>query len=126
MAMHPPHPCMVHPLPPAPHFVGRDVELAELRGLWQTGVRGVRALLGLGYQHVDVGGLGPAATRALLRAHGVWGDDATLDGLAEAYGAHALTLDHLGALVGRFLGGDPHRAPEAPALTTPGSDRQAL
>jgi hypothetical protein len=264
--MHPPYPCVVHPLPPAPHFVGRDGELAELRGLWQTGFRGVLALVGLGgagktavaarflaelldagrlpppdglfvwsfyqepdagqflrelfdyfapdgaagpakgtgllhllrdalatggphllvldglervqrqatqgnslygqiedpllkglltrvaeglgrttvlitsrfplpdlapqrgrgYRHVDVGGLGPAATRALLRAHGVWGDDATLDGLAEAYGAHALTLDHLGALLGRFLGGDPHRAPEAPALTTPGSDRQAL
>jgi hypothetical protein len=266
MALHPPHPCVVHPLPPAPHFVGREPELAELRRLWWSGFRGVLALVGLGgagktavaagfladlarsadlprpdgvfvwsfyqepdaghflrelyayfapdaaagpargtgllhllrnalarggphllvldglervqrqttegpnvygeiedpllkglltrlaegvgrttvlitsrfplpdldrqrgrgYLPLDVGGLGPAATRALLRAHGVWGDDAALDELAESYGAHALTLDHLGALVGRFLDGDPHRAPEVPALTAPGSDRQAL
>src|SRR5262249_12525283 len=48
MAMHPPQPCVVHPLPPAPHFVGRDLELAELRGLWQNSFRGVLALVGLG------------------------------------------------------------------------------
>jgi hypothetical protein len=266
MATQPPHPQIVHPLPPAPHFVGREVELAELRGLWQTGFRGVVALVGLGgagktavaarfledlrgvsslpqpsglfvwsfyqepdadlflreafpyfapeaaatpargtgllhllrdalaaggphllvldglervqrqasdgkgdygqiedpllkglltrlaegvgrttvlitsrfpltdlapqqgqgYRQVEVGGLGLPATRSLLRAHGVWGDDSTLDELAASYGTHALTLDHLGALVGRFLGGDPHRAPEAPALADPGRDRQAL
>ena len=44
----------------------------------------------------------------------------------ESYGAHALTLDHLGGLIGQFLGGDPRRAPEAPALAAPGGDRQAL
>src|SRR5262249_40596167 len=40
--------------------------------------------------------------------------------------AHALTLDHLGGLIGQFLGGDARRAPEAPALSAPGTDRQAL
>src|SRR5262249_34911934 len=57
---------------------------------------------------------------------GVGGDDATLAALVESYGAHALTLDHLGSLIGQFLGGDPARAPEAPALAAPGGDRQAL
>ncbi|HZY87767.1 MAG TPA: hypothetical protein VFE78_23220, partial [Gemmataceae bacterium] len=45
--------------------------------------------------------------------------------LVETYGAHALTLDHLGSLIGQFLGGDPARAPEAPRLPA-GGDRQAL
>ena len=67
----------------------------------------------------------PAAT-ALLRQHGVQGDDAALASLVESYGAHALTMDHLGGLIGQFLGGDPARAPEAPTLTSPQKDRQAL
>jgi hypothetical protein len=83
-------------------------------------------LAGRGYQHLDVGGLGPAAARDLLRSRGVRGDDTTLQHLIEGYGAHALTLDHLGGLIGEFLGGDPRRAPELPNLATPGSDRQAL
>ena len=37
-----------------------------------------------------------------------------------------LTLDHLGGLIGQFLDGDPRRAPEAPRLTSPRHDRQAL
>jgi hypothetical protein len=79
-----------------------------------------------GYRHLDVGGLGTVAARALLRARGVRGEDVVLDALTEGYGAHALTLDHLGGVIGQFLGGDPQRAPEAPALTAPASDRQAL
>ena len=264
MAVHPPEPCLVHRLPPAPHFVGREDELAGLHRLWQTGFRGVLALVGLGgagktavaarfldellapdggprpqglfvwsfYQqpdagaflqevyhyfaggrtvpaqgagllhllrerladggphllvldglervqrpesggghsygevedpllrslltrvavgvgravvlvtsrfpltdldwkrdrgcrHLDVGGLSRPAARALLRARGVWGEDAELERLIDAYGAHALTLDHLGGLIGLFLGGDPSRAPEAPALG-PAGDRQGL
>jgi hypothetical protein len=78
------------------------------------------------YRHVDVGGLEPKAARGLLRQRGVQGDDAALDELLEKYGAHALTLDHLGGLIGGFLGGDPRRAPEAPALAAAGQDRQAL
>ncbi len=31
--------------------------------------------------------------------------------LVDSYGAHALTLDHLGGLIGQFLGGDPAKAP---------------
>src|SRR5262249_43560643 len=82
-------------------------------------------LRGKGYRHLDVGGLDGPAALALLRARGVVGDDAELGRLVDDYGAHALTLDHLGGLIGQFLGGDPARAPEAPALGTTG-DRQAL
>jgi len=79
-----------------------------------------------GYQHVEVAGLDLPAAASLLRRHGVQGNDAALSALVEAYGAHALTLDHLGGLIGQFLGGDPKRAPEAPEFTSPRQDRQAL
>jgi hypothetical protein len=82
--------------------------------------------LGQGYRLLDVGGIDPDSARALLRSRGVTGDDATLNELIDAYGSHALTLDHLGGVIGQFLGGDPHRAPEAPALSGTGGDRQAL
>jgi hypothetical protein len=77
-----------------------------------------------GYRHLEVGGLGPEPARALLRLHGVKGDDAALGRLIESYGAHALTLDHLGGLLGQFLEGDPARAPSLPDATT--GDRQVL
>src|SRR5262249_5688840 len=83
-------------------------------------------LEGHGYRHLDVGWLARPAAVALLRRRGVHGDDSALGSLVESYGAHALTLDHLGSLIGQFLGGDPARAPEAPALSAPGADRQAL
>lgn len=79
-----------------------------------------------GYRHLDVGGLPLAAAIDLLRQRGVVGDDDGLAGLVQRYSAHALTLDHLGGVIGQFLGGDPGRAPEAPALAGPGADRQAL
>jgi hypothetical protein len=82
--------------------------------------------LGRGYRHLDVGELTLPAAVALLRRRGVHGDDAMLTALVEAYGAHALTLDHLGSLIGQFLDGDPRRAPEAPALSAKSGDRQAL
>ncbi|HEX5269894.1 MAG TPA: hypothetical protein VFW33_05385, partial [Gemmataceae bacterium] len=78
------------------------------------------------YEHVEVGGLPGDAALDLLRRRGVVGDDEALAALVERYGSHALTLDHLGGLIGQFLGGDPARAPEAPALADPGADRQAL
>ena len=81
---------------------------------------------GRGYLTLNVGGLDTGAAIDLLRRRGVGGDDHALAGLVECYGAHALTLDHLGGLIGQFLGGDPRRAPEAPALTSPTGDRQAL
>jgi len=79
-----------------------------------------------GYRHLDIEGLDLPAALALLRRHGVQGDDATLAALVKSYGAHALTLDHLGGLIGQFLEGDPKRAPEAPEFTSPKQDRQAL
>lgn len=79
-----------------------------------------------GYRQVDVGELTLPAALSLLRRRGVHGDDETLSALVAAYGAHALTLDHLGSLIGQFLGGDPQRAPEIPALSTTVGDRQAL
>ncbi len=82
--------------------------------------------LGRGYRHVDVEQLSHEAAFALLRHHGVRGDDAALSRLVQAYGAHALTLDHLGGLIGQFLGGDPEKAPQAPQFASPEHDRQAL
>jgi hypothetical protein len=79
-----------------------------------------------GYQHFDVGGLPGRAALDLLRQRGVVGDDEALAALVERYGSHALTLDHLGGVLGQFLGGDPGRAPEVPELAAPGADRQAL
>jgi hypothetical protein len=81
---------------------------------------------GQGYWPLDVGGLDSQSARTLLRGRGVRGNEAVLTELIDAYGAHALTLDHLGGVIGQFLDGDPRRAPEAPHLSTPGSDRQAL
>ncbi|HEY7311842.1 MAG TPA: hypothetical protein VH643_20935 [Gemmataceae bacterium] len=81
---------------------------------------------GQGYRHLDVGELTRPAALALLRRRGVHGEDAALTALVEGYGAHALTLDHLGSLIGQFLDGDPLRAPEAPALSALSGDRQAL
>jgi hypothetical protein len=82
--------------------------------------------LGRGYRHLDVSGLDHHAALALLRSRGVKGDDTVLGGLIESYGAHALTLDHLGGLIGQFLDGNPYRAPEVAELANPGQDRQAL
>lgn len=81
---------------------------------------------GKGYLHVDVGGLDGDAAITLLRRRGVRGDDETLLALVETYGAHALTLDHLGGVLGRFLDGDPSRLPQVSALADPAGDRQAL
>src|SRR5262249_6727076 len=80
----------------------------------------------VGYWQIDVGGLSMQAAIQLLRARGVHGDDEDLEKLIAGYGAHALTLDHLGGLIGQFLGGGPCRAPEAPNLASPSGDRQAL
>src|SRR5262249_22183283 len=81
---------------------------------------------GRGYRPLGVEGLDQDSAIDLLRRRGVVGDDRALAALVQAYGAHALTLDHLGGLIGQFLGGDPGRAPEAPTLASPADDRQAL
>jgi hypothetical protein len=81
---------------------------------------------GGGFRCVEVHGLDRSSAEELLRHRGVQGDPEAIRELIESYGAHALTLDHLGGLIGQFLDGDPRRAPEAPTLAEPGSDRQAL
>jgi hypothetical protein len=83
-------------------------------------------LRAVGYRHLDVGALPRPAALDLLRQRGVIGDDEALAALVERYGSHALTLDHLGGVIGQFLGGDPSRAPEVPDLADAGADRQAL
>jgi len=95
-------------------FPIRDVGIVERRTLTP------------GYRCLDVAGLAPSAALDLLRQRGVVGDDETLTALVELYGAHALTLDQLGGVIGQFLGGDPSRAPDVADLTDPGADRQAL
>ncbi len=79
-----------------------------------------------GCWQIEIGGLDQDAAMSLLRQRGVKGDESALFKLVESYGAHALTLDHLGGLIGAFLDGDPGRAPEVGALATPEGDRQAL
>src|SRR5205814_3250514 len=71
----------------------------------------LRPHVGQGYRHLEVGGLDDAAARDLLRQRGVQGDDDALQRLVDDYGAHPLTLDHLGGLIGQFRGGDPAQAP---------------
>lgn len=108
------------------------IRIAE--GLGQTAVlttsrfplTDLAAWRGGGYCPLEVGELTLPAALALLRRRGVHGDDEELAALATAYGAHALTLDHLGGLIGQFLDGDPKRAPEAPTLSARSDDRQAL
>lgn len=41
-------PCIVHALPPAPEFVGREKLLADLHALWVDDFAGIVALVGLG------------------------------------------------------------------------------
>jgi tetratricopeptide (TPR) repeat protein len=64
---------------------------------------------GRGYTLIDVNPLEKESGRALLRAHGVQGDDGMLDMLMESYGGHALTLDLLGGALTRFFDGNPAR-----------------
>src|SRR5262249_42118559 len=48
MESHPSDYLVVHPLPAAPNFVGRQDELGAVRDCWRSGFRGVLALVGLG------------------------------------------------------------------------------
>ncbi len=78
------------------------------------------------YRAVSLGGLEAPAAVELLRGCGVHGDDEALRGLAAEYGDHALTLDHLGGLIGQFLNGDPSRVPDLPPPETSAADPQAV
>ncbi|HZU39087.1 MAG TPA: hypothetical protein VFA18_24390, partial [Gemmataceae bacterium] len=86
----------------------------------------LKTRVGHGYRPLEVDALDAEAAQALLRRRGVHGDAAALGRLIDRYGAHALTLDHLGGLIGQFLGGDPERAPELSDLSMAGGDRQQL
>jgi hypothetical protein len=72
---------------------------------------------------LDLGQIDEPAAIALLRSHGVQGSDSDLRKLFEACGRHALTLDHLGSLLGRYFDGRPEWAPLVeppdPASTDP-------
>jgi hypothetical protein len=69
---------------------------------------------GKAYHVLSVDELGPDAARALLRACGVRGDAGQLDGLAQEFGRHALTLEHLGRTLTQFFDGDPAQARNLP------------
>ncbi len=102
--------------------LGRTVALVTSR----FPLTDLKAHQGSGFRFIDVGGLDTDAARSLLRERGVRGDDAALERLVTSYGAHALTLDHLGGLIGEFRGGDPEQAPALPEGKTPVGDRQGL
>jgi tetratricopeptide (TPR) repeat protein len=63
-----------------------------------------------GYREVRLHDLSDAAAAALLRAWGVRGSEAELQGLAGHVGRHALSVSVLGAYITEFCGGDPRRA----------------
>lgn len=58
----------------------------------------------------DVASLTPDDACELLARNGVAGDRQALLGLVETFGAHALTLDHLGGYLRSFHGGRPEQA----------------
>lgn len=60
-------------------------------------------------QLLQVDALTRPQARSLLRSRGVRGNDSALDLVLDHYGAHALTLDHLGGLLAEYLEGDPGR-----------------
>ncbi|MCI0639809.1 MAG: hypothetical protein L0Y58_25420 [Verrucomicrobia subdivision 3 bacterium] len=99
--------------------------LTDLQGL-QSPLPPGRGELAPGCWQIEIGGLDQDAAMSLLRQRDVKGNESALFKLVESYGAHALTLDHLGGLIGAFLDGDPGRAPEVGALAAPEGDQQAL
>jgi hypothetical protein len=69
----------------------------------------------------DVTSMTPEDALTLLRSKGVHGDDATLRKLVAVYGAHALTLDHLGGFLTTYRDGradSAYRLPEPKLETT--------
>jgi hypothetical protein len=76
--------------------------------------------LGRTFFSQDVTSMTPDDALRLLRSKGVSGDDATLHRLVDAYGAHALTLDHLAGYLTTYHDGraeGAYRLPE-PRLET--------
>jgi tetratricopeptide (TPR) repeat protein len=58
---------------------------------------------------LEVDALTRPQARALLRRKGVRGEDRELDILLDHFGAHALTVDHLGGVLANYLDGDVTR-----------------
>lgn len=69
---------------------------------------------GDGLEVLEMGGLDDAAAVSLLRRRGVRGDDEVIRQLVASYDGHALSLDHLGGMIGELLDGDLSRASELP------------
>ncbi|HLL53961.1 MAG TPA: hypothetical protein VK447_10465, partial [Myxococcaceae bacterium] len=61
---------------------------------------------------LDLDSLTRPQSRALLRQRGVNGEERELDVLLDHFGAHALTVDHLGGVISTYLDGNPTRYPE--------------
>ncbi|WP_437974923.1 hypothetical protein WMF11_43100 [Sorangium sp. So ce295] len=66
----------------------------------------LRRWKGRGYRCVDVDQLDRGDARRLLSHHRIRGEQAAFDRIIDEYGAHALTLDHLGIYLAEFCGGD--------------------
>lgn len=62
---------------------------------------------GKGYREISLEDLDLATARAVLRAWGVQGEDALLDGLSKRVHGHALSVSVLGSYIAQFGGGDP-------------------
>jgi hypothetical protein len=70
--------------------------------------------LGKTFTVLDIDQLDPVDARQLLRRHQIRGDDDELDALIAEFGAHALTLDHLGGYLREYADGDPAKASALP------------
>ena len=79
---------------------------------------------GVGYWLVETDQLDHASAQDLLRAHGVMGSTADLEALVTEFGAHALTLEHLGILLRDFFEGDSRQAQSLPAKKGEGQAQQ--
>ncbi len=80
---------------------------------------------GAGYVALNVEQLDDHSALRLLHNHDINGDDQSLLQIIHKYGAHALTLDHLGSLVFRFFDGDPSHLLSKHNISVRGKDPQA-
>lgn len=60
-------------------------------------------------QILEIDTLTRPQARGVIRRRGVIGSDPELDSMLERFGTHALTVDHLGGVIGNFLNGDARR-----------------
>jgi hypothetical protein len=69
-----------------------------------------------GVEFIQVGALEPDSACAMLRACEVNGDDARLATIADRFALHALTIYHLGRLIGDFYNGDAAATDKLPIV----------